>query len=83
MQFTLQQKKILYNKGIASAMTTSTNWGLGFLVTFTFAMLQDAIHGYGAFWLFAAICALGSAFALFILPETKGKTIDEVMRLFA
>ncbi|CAL8101448.1 unnamed protein product [Orchesella dallaii] len=70
-------------KGIASAMTTSTNWGLGFLVTFTFQGIVDAIQGYGAFWIFSGICALGAAFAAFVLPETKGKTVEEIMRLFA
>lgn len=63
-------------------MTTSTNWGLGFLVTFTFVPLKNLLESYGAFWLFSGICALGSLFALFILPETKGKTIDQVMKMF-
>ncbi|ODM98291.1 Facilitated trehalose transporter Tret1 [Orchesella cincta] len=29
------------------------------------------------------ICALGAAFAAFVLPETKGKTVEEIMRIFA
>lgn len=74
---------ILIYVGIASAMTTSCNWSLAFVVTFTFQNLIDVVHNYGPFWIFAGICALGAVFALLILPETKGKTVEEIMRLFA
>lgn len=34
----------------------------------------------GAFWFFAAVCAAAFAFAWKMVPETKGKTLEEIAR---
>ena len=36
----------------------------------------------GIFWIYAIVAALGLFFILFMLPETKGKTVEEVEGLF-
>ncbi|GFR94259.1 proton myo-inositol cotransporter [Elysia marginata] len=36
----------------------------------------------GTFWLFAGITVLGVVFMVFLLPETKDKTLEEVEQLF-
>ncbi|ODM88818.1 Facilitated trehalose transporter Tret1-2 [Orchesella cincta] len=78
---------ILYNIGIgplgpASAAATSFNWLLAFVVTKTF---EDFINLFGihmCFWFFAAICFIGFVFCLLFVPETKGKTLDEIQRQY-
>ena len=39
-------------------------------------------HSFGSFWLYAAISSAGWLLLFFTLPETKGKTVEEVGALF-
>ena len=34
------------------------------------------------FWLYFVICLVGLVFVILMLPETKGKTLEEVQELF-
>lgn len=36
---------------------------------------------YGCMWIFAACCALGVLFVIFIMDETKGKLLDVVQNI--
>ena len=36
----------------------------------------------GTFWMYGVICFLGGVFTLIFVPETKGKTIEEIQRIF-
>ncbi|XP_046640468.1 facilitated trehalose transporter Tret1-like isoform X2 [Daphnia pulicaria] len=69
-------------KGPGVSIATFTNWFLAFVVTKTFVNIQSAITSAGAFWMFGVCCVIGSLFGLFILPETKGKTQEEIQSLF-
>ncbi|EFX73487.1 hypothetical protein DAPPUDRAFT_325263 [Daphnia pulex] len=69
-------------KGPGVSIATFTNWFLAFVVTKTFVNIQSAITSVGAFWMFGICCVIGSLFGLFILPETKGKTQEEIQSLF-
>lgn len=57
------------------------NWLFAFFVTKFFSSLVAAIHIYNTFWLFTLFCVLGTFFVLVIVPETKGKTIDEIQEM--
>ena len=48
-----------------------------------FLSLVDAIGHSGALGLLAAVCLVGGAAVLWMLPETKGKSLLEVQRLMA
>lgn len=67
-------------KGIASSLACITNWILAFLVTRFYSDLKDAFGIHTTFWIFAVISALGTVFVFFIVPETKGKEIHEILR---
>ncbi len=69
-------------KGPGVSIATFTNWFLAFLVTKTFASIQETLTSAGAFWLFGTCCIFGALFGLFILPETKGKSPEEIQSLF-
>jgi facilitated trehalose transporter len=58
------------------------NWFCTFLVTKSFPLLLLEINIYGVFWMFACIALLGLVFVILCVPETKGKTDDEIRRFF-
>lgn len=67
-------------RGIAVSITVSALWIACFLVTFTFPVLNRVFGSAGTFWLYSAICAAGFAFVWLSVPETKGKTLEEIER---
>lgn len=70
-------------KGFASGLSVVVNWTSAFLVTKEFKDMEDTMTTYGTFWFFAGINALGVVFVLLLLPETKGKSLEEIERLFS
>ena len=36
----------------------------------------------GTFFLYAGICLIGTAFTFFFVPETRGKSFDEIQKFF-
>ena len=67
----------------AVAITTTVLWIAGFTGPFAFPILtgfSERVIGSvgGAFWLFAFICILSLIFGIKMLPETKGRTLEEI-----
>ncbi|XP_054005200.1 facilitated trehalose transporter Tret1-like [Hylaeus anthracinus] len=67
-------------KGIAASSTTLINWAMAFIMTKFYTNLKEAIHKSGTFWLFSATSAIGILFVYFLVPETKGKSLEEIQR---
>jgi sugar porter (SP) family MFS transporter len=67
-------------RGSAMGLATLILWFADFLVTLTFPVISDRFHPSTAFWLYAAMCALDLAFMWVFLPETKGRTLEEIER---
>lgn len=44
--------------------------------------LQEVLRPYGAFWLASAFCAGGVLFTGLCVPETKGKTLEQITAHF-
>jgi sugar porter (SP) family MFS transporter len=65
-------------RGTAVAVAVSALWIACFLLTYTFPMLNAALGAAGTFWSYAVICAAGLLFLYFKLPETKGKSLEEM-----
>ncbi|XP_036326067.1 facilitated trehalose transporter Tret1-2 homolog isoform X2 [Rhagoletis pomonella] len=65
-------------KGVAGSIAGTTNWALAFLVTKSFVNLSDSLGKGQTFWLFSAITIIGVFFVFFIVPETKGKSLNEI-----
>nr|CAD7427427.1 unnamed protein product [Timema monikensis] len=67
-------------KGTASSIACLLNWFLSFLVTKFFSDMVTAFGIYTTFWIFSAISCLGTIFVFFIVPETKGKSLEEIQK---
>jgi sugar porter (SP) family MFS transporter len=67
-------------RGTAISVAVSALWIACFILTFTFPLLENAIGTGNTFWLYAAVCVLGFFFVRFTLPETKGKSLEQIER---
>ena len=67
-------------RGRAVAVATAVNWGAAFLVSEFFLSIVNAIGQAYTFWLFGAFCALGLVWVTVAVPETRGRTLEEIER---
>ena len=67
-------------RGAAVSVAVSALWVACFLLIFTFPMLNEALGPAATFWAYAGICAAGFVFIWFKVPETKGKTLEQIER---
>ncbi|XP_020791486.2 solute carrier family 2, facilitated glucose transporter member 10 [Boleophthalmus pectinirostris] len=65
-------------RGRAFAFTNCFNWSAHVLVTFTFLHLIDAIGLPRLFLLYGTIAVVAAAILCKILPETKGKSLEDI-----
>lgn len=54
-----------------------------FVVTKTFLDLQSCVELYGVFFIYGGLGMCGLVYLYCCLPETSGKTLDEIEKLFA
>ena len=65
-------------RGLAMSLAVASLWVACFLLTYTFPILNAHLGAAGTFWLYGGICVLGGVFIAKKLPETKGKTLEEI-----
>lgn len=65
-------------RGVAMSVATFSLWIASFILTFTFPILNDALGASGIFWVYSLICVFGYVFIKNKLPETKGKSLEEI-----
>ena len=65
-------------RGRASSVGIFSIWVACFVVAQTFPQLHDALGSAKTFWIYG-VCSLASLiFVLVMIPETKGKTLEEI-----
>jgi SP family facilitated glucose transporter-like MFS transporter 8 len=69
-------------RGLASSVATLVNWSCSFVVTLTFESLSRALGEGALFALYAGVCALTVVFVALCVPETKGRTLEDIERTF-
>jgi MFS transporter, SP family, galactose:H+ symporter len=65
-------------RGRAMAVATAVNWLSAFLVAQFFLSLVDAIGESTTFFLFSALCVVSFVFVYRLVPETKGRSLEEI-----
>jgi SP family galactose:H+ symporter-like MFS transporter len=65
-------------RGLAMSVASEANWGTNLVVALTFLTLIQAVGKSGTF-LFYALAGIGAwIFVYLLLPETKGRTLEEI-----
>jgi SP family galactose:H+ symporter-like MFS transporter len=65
-------------RGRAMSTATIVNWGTNLVVAITFLSLIQLIGTPGTFWLYSTIGIIAWVFVYFLVPETKGKSLEEI-----
>jgi sugar porter (SP) family MFS transporter len=65
-------------RGAAVSVAVSALWIACFILTYTFPILNGVLGAAKTFWLYSAICFAGFVFVWFMVPETKGKTLEQI-----
>lgn len=66
----------------AAGVGTMANWTFNFIVSLTFLLLIEALGESGAFWFYGGVGILTLAFCWKLVPETKGKHLEEIQAEF-
>jgi SP family galactose:H+ symporter-like MFS transporter len=65
-------------RGLAMSIASEANWGSNLIIALTFLTLVQVLGRSGTFWLYALVGAGAWIFAFLLVPETKGKTLEEI-----
>jgi MFS family permease len=69
-------------RGKAVSLATAVNWAAAFLVTQFFLSIVNAIGEATTFFLFSALCVVAFVWAYFRVPETRGRSLEEIQELW-
>jgi len=67
-------------RGAAMSISVFALWSGCFTLTYSFPHLNKHLGAAGTFWIYAVICVVGFVFIRLCLPETKGKTLEQIER---
>lgn len=70
-------------RGKAMSLATLVNWVFNYLLALTFIDIVGSLGTGPTFMIFAALCVLAFIFILKMVPETKGKKLGEIQKLFS
>lgn len=70
-------------RAVAVATCTFALWVGSTTLTYTFPLMNNSLGSYGTFWIYAVICAVSFIYFFRVLPETKGKSIEDIEKEFS
>ncbi|KAI9473624.1 MAG: major facilitator superfamily domain-containing protein [Benjaminiella poitrasii] len=71
----------VYASSAVGAIATAMNWAMNFLIGQCFPIVFEGIKGY-SFAIFAGVAALAFAFTYLKVPETKGRSLEDIVKGF-
>ena len=69
-------------KSASASLSTVVNWLMAFTVTKTVVNLQAVLGYSGTYFLYGSFSTLGAVYILLGVPETKGKSPEEILKYF-
>jgi MFS family permease len=65
-------------RSLGVSVAVSALWISSFALTYSFPFLNSWLGSAGSFFTYGAICLAGAVFVFFLVPETKGRTLEEL-----
>jgi sugar porter (SP) family MFS transporter len=65
-------------RGTGTGVSALSNWGANFVVAQAFLPLVALIGRSAVFWILAVICIFAALFIQFLVPETKGRSLEQI-----
>ena len=65
-------------RGAAMSIAITALWSACFILTYSFPVLNARLGPAGTFWSYGIICLAGWLFLYLRLPETKGKSLEQI-----
>jgi MFS transporter, SP family, galactose:H+ symporter len=62
----------------AEGLSATFNWGANLLVSLTFLTLLEAMGASRTFWLYGVFAIGAWIFSYYLVPETKGRTLEQI-----
>ena len=69
-------------RSIANSIIICFAFLCGFIIAKTFVDLLEGFGQSGTFFLYGAICVFGTLLTALFVPETRGKSIEEIQRFY-
>jgi SP family arabinose:H+ symporter-like MFS transporter len=67
-------------RGRAMSVATVCLWAANFVVSLTFPVMADRFNESYTFWVYSLMCVITFFFVKMMLPETKGKSLEQIER---
>jgi len=68
-------------RGAAFSLAAASNFTANIMITFVFEILQTWLTTSGTYILYAVLTIVSILFTYFVVPETKGKSLEDIERL--
>jgi MFS transporter, SP family, galactose:H+ symporter len=65
-------------RGVGMSIGSLSHWGFNAVISFTFLKLVNGIGLATTFWLYAGVCVAGLIWGYYFIPETKGKSLEQI-----
>ena len=65
-------------RGVGMSIGSLSHWGFNAIIAFTFLKLVNSIGIATTFWFYSFICIVGLIWGLYYIPETKGKSLEDI-----
>lgn len=65
-------------RALSVSISVAALWIACFVLTYTFPLLNSSIGTAGTFLAYGTICFLGAAFIFFAVPETRGRSLEQI-----
>ncbi|XP_003964559.1 solute carrier family 2, facilitated glucose transporter member 6 [Takifugu rubripes] len=72
----------LVARGVASGLCVAVSWLTAFLLTYVFTLLVDGYGLYVPYLWFMIVCVLCLLFNALCIPETRGRSLEEIENYF-
>jgi len=65
-------------RGLAMSFVTGVQWLANFVVAATFLTILNGFGPAATFWMYGAMCLISVLFSFFLVPETKGISLESI-----